>query len=245
MSDNFSYLIIDEATKIAAVVDPAEPATVLEAIKREGVNCTQVLTTHSHFDHAGGNSVMAKSIPGIAIIGGKGDNAQAVTKEVGEGDVIKIGTIDVQVLYTPCHTPGHVTFVADAKDGTPKCAFTGDTMFVAGCGNLNSGTPAQMYTALVEKIGTLPPETLVYVSLLPPRTPESTHTNTHKHTNTMYSRPRRYAGADRTLQQVGHEYTVKNLMFAVTVEPENVAIQQKLAWAKEQVKPSPQRTAPK
>ena len=47
------------------------------------------------------------------------------------------------VLYTPCHTPGHVTFVVD-NPGGPKSVFTGDTLFVAGCGNFNAGTPQQV-----------------------------------------------------------------------------------------------------
>jgi len=63
---------------------------------------------------------------------------------VSEGDFIMVGAVKVGVLYTPCHTPGHVTFVAESSDGGPKCVFTGDTLFVGGCGNFNAGTPQQV-----------------------------------------------------------------------------------------------------
>lgn len=77
------------------------------------------------------------------MVGGRGDNAAAVTREVGDGDSVMVGGLKVDVLFTPCHTPGHVTYVAENPEG-PKCVFTGDTLFVAGCGNFFSGTPAQV-----------------------------------------------------------------------------------------------------
>ena len=62
----------------------------------------------------------------------------------------------VTVLSTPCHTAGHICYLVDGN------VFTGDTMFVSGCGNFNSGTPAQMASAF-QKILALPDETLVWV----------------------------------------------------------------------------------
>merc|ERR1712146_709904 len=75
----------------------------------------------------------------------------------------------------------------------PAAAFTGDTLFVAGCGNFNSGTAQQMKTALVDKICALPDDSQLFV---------------------------------------GHEYTVKNLLFATTVEPDSQEVQDRLAWAR-------------
>lgn len=161
LEDNYAYIIVDETSKSAAAVDPADANAVVAAAAREGVTLTHVLTTHCHWDHAGGNKDMVNMCPGIEVVGGKGDNAAAVTREVGDGDNVMVGALKIGVLYTPCHTPGHVTFVVENPDG-PKCVFTGDTLFVAGCGNFNAGTPQQMYTALVEKIGSLPPDSLVY-----------------------------------------------------------------------------------
>lgn len=62
---------------------------------------------------------MKKLVPDIHIIGGKGDNAQGVEKEVGDGDLIEVGKLKFSVLHTPCHTAGHVTFVLDSAE--PKC----------------------------------------------------------------------------------------------------------------------------
>jgi len=163
LSDNYAYLIIDQKTKKAACVDPVEPKKIIAAAKEEGVKLTVSLTTHSHWDHAGGNSELAGLVKGIKIVGGYGDNAAAVTQEVKHDDEIKVGNLTVRTLYTPCHTPGHVCFFIDPKDGTPPVVFTGDTMFIGGCGNFNSGTPKMMYKAMVTILGSLPKETRVYV----------------------------------------------------------------------------------
>eukprot|EP01134_Creolimax_fragrantissima_P003353 CFRG3353T1 len=195
--DNYAYLIIDDETKDAAIIDPAEPTAVLPHIKAKGVNLKYILTTHSHFDHAGGNSEMSKTFPNAVIVGGKGDRAEAVTKEVWQGDELTIGTCKIKVISTPCHTAGHVCYHIHDEQDTESGGnvFTGDTLFVGGCGNFNDGTPKMMYEALVDKLAKLPGQTNVWV---------------------------------------GHEYTVKNLQFAVTVEPENQALRQKLEWANKQ-----------
>ena len=69
-------------------------------------------------------------------------------REVGDGDTVSIGELEVQVLFTPCHTPGHVCYYVPPSEahGAGK-VFTGDTLFIGGCGNFNSGTPAQMAAA--------------------------------------------------------------------------------------------------
>eukprot|EP01127_Copromyxa_protea_P017985 TRINITY_DN5562_c1_g1_i1.p1 TRINITY_DN5562_c1_g1~~TRINITY_DN5562_c1_g1_i1.p1 ORF type:complete len:271 (-),score=48.11 TRINITY_DN5562_c1_g1_i1:41-826(-) len=164
LSDNYSYILVDEATKTAAVIDPVEPEKVLARAKELGVEVTTVLTTHSHWDHAGGNTKISELLPtGTRIIGGKGDNAEAVTQEVGEGDIIELGELKIQTIYTPCHTPGHVCFYIPGTESAAGAVFTGDTMFVGGCGNFNAGTPKQMYENMLLKLGKLPSNTNVYV----------------------------------------------------------------------------------
>jgi len=163
LSDNYAYLLIDQKSKTAACVDPVEPQKVVDAANEENVKLVACLTTHSHWDHAGGNAQLAKMVKGIEIIGGYNDGTEAVTREVKQGDVITVGNLSVQTIYTPCHTPGHVCYFVDPGDGTPGAVFTGDTMFIGGCGNFNNGTPKQMYTAMVKKLGSLPRETSVYV----------------------------------------------------------------------------------
>ncbi|RXN02088.1 Hydroxyacylglutathione hydrolase, mitochondrial [Acipenser ruthenus] len=68
--DNYMYLLIDEETKEAAIVDPVEPQKVVEAVKKHGVKLTTVLTTHHHWDHAGGNEKMVKLVSGLNVYGG-------------------------------------------------------------------------------------------------------------------------------------------------------------------------------
>lgn len=160
LSDNFMYLIIDNESKEAAVIDPVKPENLFKEAEKRGAKITTVLTTHSHWDHAGGNKEIASKYPGIHIVGGKGDGVDAVQTEVGQDDRLQIGALPVRVIFTPCHTVGHVCYVVEPK-GCPPLVFTGDTMFAAGCGNFNSGTPAMMTDAF-EKLGSLPPDTYVY-----------------------------------------------------------------------------------
>ncbi|KAJ8923150.1 hypothetical protein NQ315_001704 [Exocentrus adspersus] len=144
LSDNYMYLISDENTKQAAVVDPVEPETVLKAVRDEGVNLTKVLTTHHHWDHAGGNEELVKKI-----------------SKRSSSDRFSIGDINVECLFTPCHTSGHICYYLTAP-GQPPAVFTGDTLFIAGCGRFFEGTAEQMYSALVEKLGNLPDNTRVF-----------------------------------------------------------------------------------
>ena len=113
-----------EETKTAAAVDPADAKAVVAAAAREGVRISHVLTTHCHWDHAGGNKDMVSDgavrdlsghglsqiwvprkqvslCPGIEVVGGKGDNAAAVSREVGDCDIVEVGKLRVGRL---CHT---------------------------------------------------------------------------------------------------------------------------------------------
>ncbi|CAH3044302.1 unnamed protein product, partial [Porites lobata] len=158
LSDNYMYLVVDEDTKEAAIVDPVEPKKVIAAVKKEGVKLTTVLTTHHHWDHAGGNGELAGLVKGLTVCGGD-DRIGALNKKVGHGDQLKIGNLNVKCLFTPCHTSGHICYVVNGK---PNAVFTGDTLFVAGCGKFFEGRPPEMYKALIEILGKLPQDTLVY-----------------------------------------------------------------------------------
>jgi len=160
-SDNYAYLLIDVVSRLAAAVDPAEPLKIAAALEAENVKLDSILTTHSHADHAGGNVEMARLYPGIKVYGGRGDGADGVTEEVWDGSVVKVGSLEVHVIATPCHTPGHVSYSVPGGPSSTGCVFTGDTLFIAGCGNFNSGTPAFMHDAF-SKLGALPRSTLVY-----------------------------------------------------------------------------------
>uniref|UniRef100_A0A3Q0STS1 Hydroxyacylglutathione hydrolase n=1 Tax=Amphilophus citrinellus TaxID=61819 RepID=A0A3Q0STS1_AMPCI len=162
LSDNYMYLLIDVDSKEAAVIDPVEPIKVVEAVRKHGVKLTTVLTTHHHWDHAGGNEKMLKLMPGLKVYGGD-DRVDAITKKVSHSSTLKVGSLNVKCLSTPCHTNGHICYYVTKENSTePPAVFTGDTLFVAGCGKFFEGTAEQMYKALIEILGRLPPETHVY-----------------------------------------------------------------------------------
>ncbi|XP_058183754.1 hydroxyacylglutathione hydrolase cytoplasmic [Rhododendron vialii] len=196
LEDNYAYIIIDEATKEGAAVDPVEPDKVLGVAKENGVELKSVLTTHHHWDHAGGNEKIKELVPGIRVYGGSLDNVKGCTNKVENGDRLSIGKdINILALHTPSHTKGHISYYLTGKAEEDPAVFTGDTLFVAGCGKFFEGTAEQMYQSLCVTLASLPQPTRVYC---------------------------------------GHEYTVKNLQFARTVEPENAKIAHKLSWAQQQ-----------
>jgi len=150
---------VEVADSVAAVVDPVEPDTVLKAVEREGVKLTTVLTTHHHWDHAGGNKGIVNKVPNLTVIGGD-DRIDAVTRLVKHGDELSVGGLQISCLFTPCHTTGHICYyVTQASD---KVVFTGDTLFLGGCGRFFEGSAEQMHEALVNILGKLPKDTKVF-----------------------------------------------------------------------------------
>uniref|UniRef100_A0AAF5CWV9 hydroxyacylglutathione hydrolase n=1 Tax=Strongyloides stercoralis TaxID=6248 RepID=A0AAF5CWV9_STRER len=191
LSDNFAYLVICQKTFHAAAVDPIEYSDIAKAVKDNNVTKLDgVLVTHHHWDHAGGTKSFAdKNAPLHTVIYGGGKKINYVKKIVKDGDEINIGSIKVKCLSTPCHTQDHICYYATTPDNEEKAVFTGDTLFISGCGRFFEGSPEEMNAALNKKLGSLPNDTLVYC---------------------------------------GHEYTVKNLQFALSLEPENNSLRQKL-----------------
>ncbi|KAK4489348.1 hypothetical protein RD792_005155 [Penstemon davidsonii] len=129
LEDNYSYMIIDDATKEAAVVDPVEPHKILRVAQENGVDLKLVLTTHHHWDHAGGNDKLKQLMPEIKIYGGSVDNVQGCTNKVENGDKLSLGAdISILALHTPCHTKGHISYYVTGKEGEDPAVFTGDTL---------------------------------------------------------------------------------------------------------------------
>nr|XP_029118190.1 hydroxyacylglutathione hydrolase cytoplasmic isoform X3 [Elaeis guineensis] len=103
LEDNYAYLIVDESTMEAAAVDPVEPKKIIESAKEIGAELKLVLTTHHHWDHAGGNEEIKKLVPGIKVFGGTIDNVKGCTNEVENGDKFTLGAdINILSLHTPC-----------------------------------------------------------------------------------------------------------------------------------------------
>uniref|UniRef100_A0A3N7FAV2 hydroxyacylglutathione hydrolase n=1 Tax=Populus trichocarpa TaxID=3694 RepID=A0A3N7FAV2_POPTR len=163
LEDNYSYLIIDESTKEAAVVDPVEPEKLVNAANEHGLHLKLVLTTHHHWDHAGGNEKIKEMVPGIKVYGGSLDNVKGCTNKVENGDKVSLGAdVNILALHTPCHTKGHISYYVTGKEGEDPAVFTGDTLFIAGCGKFFEGTAEQMYQSLCVTLGSLPKPTQVY-----------------------------------------------------------------------------------
>ncbi|XP_014487228.1 PREDICTED: hydroxyacylglutathione hydrolase, mitochondrial isoform X2 [Dinoponera quadriceps] len=160
LHDNYMYLIVDEATQEAAIVDPVAPESVVTAVTQNNVKLTKILTTHHHWDHAGGNAKLLKTYTDLPVYGGD-DRIVAINHEVKHNDTFNIGNLSVKCLSTPCHTRGHICYYITGE-GYPPTVFTGDTLFAGGCGKFFEGTADQMYKALVEVLGSLPEETEVY-----------------------------------------------------------------------------------
>nr|BAG61813.1 unnamed protein product [Homo sapiens] len=159
LTDNYMYLVIDDETKEAAIVDPVQPQKVVDAARKHGVKLTTVLTTHHHWDHAGGNE---KLVSGLKVYGGD-DRIGALTHKITHLSTLQVGSLNVKCLATPCHTSGHICYFVSKPGGSePPAVFTGDTLFVAGCGKFYEGTADEMCKALLEVLGRLPPDTRVY-----------------------------------------------------------------------------------
>ncbi len=160
LQDNYGYLVFCTATREAAVVDSPEAGPILDCLQSANLKLKKILNTHHHWDHVGGNRELLEVYPDLDVFGFEGDlnRIPGITKKVGDGDLVRLGAEDFRVLFTPGHTSGHISYYN--KDS--KLLFCGDTLMGAGCGRLFEGTPEQMVTSLIDKIGKLPGDTLCY-----------------------------------------------------------------------------------
>ncbi|CAG8482364.1 7634_t:CDS:2 [Diversispora eburnea] len=136
-----------------------EPAKILPVVKQQGVTLKHLITTHHHHDHSGGNEKLVSLLPGL-IVYGSDDRIPALTHAVKDGEEFKIGNISAKALFTVCHTSGSVSYYLQDKDD--KAVFTGDTLFIGGCGKFFEGTAEQMHNSLINVLGNLPQDTKVY-----------------------------------------------------------------------------------
>jgi len=159
---NFNYLIACPETGDALAIDPLDYSKCLAVAKDKGWTITQILNTHEHGDHTGGNSGMVKAT-GAKIIAHKnaGKRIPNMSRGVGAGDVIRVGkSVDLECLDTPGHTMSHICLLS--KTDQPAL-FCGDTMFNAGAGNChNGGHPEELYETFDRQLQTLDDNTLIY-----------------------------------------------------------------------------------
>ncbi len=158
LRDNYAYIIVCPDTNEAAVVDPSEAGPVWKAVKKLGVELVAILNTHHHWDHVGGNKKLLAKFPSLRVYGHASDRGRipGQTEYLDEGDSVDVGHLSGGITHNPGHTTGAVTYYFE------DAAFTGDTLFAAGCGRLFEGTPEHMYTSLYQKIGKHPETTRLF-----------------------------------------------------------------------------------
>lgn len=184
-ADNYIYLLHDAASNKTTVVDPADADPVKAELQRRGWGLDYILNTHHHNDHTGGNLALKRDY-GCEIYGYGADATRiaGIDHRLKDGEQVRVGESQAQVLFVPGHTLGHIAYYF-AQD---KALFCGDTLFSLGCGRLFEGTPQQMHESL-QKFAALPDDTRVYCA---------------------------------------HEYTQSNGAFALTIEPHNPALCQRM-----------------
>jgi hydroxyacylglutathione hydrolase len=191
LSDNYVYLVHEPGAGVTAVVDPPVVEPVLKRLAARGWTLDWILSTHHHADHTGGNLEL-KQATGCRVAGARADEARipGIDLKLGEGDRFQLGEAEAQVLETPGHTSGHISYWFPQA----KALFCADTLFSLGCGRVFEGSYAQMWNSL-SKLADLPDDALVYC---------------------------------------GHEYTQSNARFALSVDPDNKALQARAAEVERQ-----------
>jgi hydroxyacylglutathione hydrolase len=157
LSDNYAFIIRDEATGKTATIDTPDAAPILAELKKLGWGLDLILNTHWHPDHAGGNAEI-QAATGCAIVGpGEVTRIAPLDREVHDGDTVELGETTFKVIDTGGHTLGHITYF----DPADRIAFVGDTLFTLGCGRMFEGDPKQFWTSL-QRLAALPEDTTVY-----------------------------------------------------------------------------------
>ena len=159
---NFNYLIACGESGEALAIDPLDHEKCLKLATARGWRITQILNTHEHHDHTGGNAaVIAATGAKLLAHANAKDSIAGLDRGLRAGDVIKVGrSVELEALDTPGHTMAHVCLLSHTD--TPAL-FCGDTLFNAGAGNCHhGGHPAQLYDTFASQLAKLPEATLVY-----------------------------------------------------------------------------------
>ena len=158
LKDNYSYLIIDEKSNIACVVDPSEAKPIIKYLENTQIELKFILNTHHHYDHVGGNKELKEKY-GASVIGYKGDKERIPEIDilVSDEETWMYKNFEAKIIHIPGHTLGHICFYFYKND----LVFTGDTLFSLGCGRIFEGTNEQMFNSLM-KLKELPKNTKIF-----------------------------------------------------------------------------------
>lgn len=198
-NDNYGYIINDQKTNTLIGIDFGDfESSKLAVEKIEKISNSKlkfIMTTHAHWDHSGGNAEWKKTLKNeITIFSGDTPECKVPSSDkfLKDNEEISFGNLSIKCLHTPGHIKSHVCFLLSDSllpDEGLKFAFTGDTLFSAGCGRVFAGTHEEMFYSLIKLRSLDRKKTIVYC---------------------------------------GHEYTLKNLEFALSLEPENEIVKGKI-----------------
>ena len=169
---NFSYVIFDEHDKVGVIIDPSwDLEKILEFLEKNKISAKYIINTHTHFDHVLGNDQVAE-ITKAAIIQHEKSSLKK-DRSVREGEIINVGQVELEVLYTPGHSEDSICLIVDKED-----IITGDTLFVGNIGrvDLPGSSPDSMYDSL-SRIAKLEDSLVVYPGHNYGMTPTSTILN--------------------------------------------------------------------
>lgn len=191
-SDNFGYLVRDEASGRVAAIDAPEEAAIASALEARGWSLTDIFITHHHPDHTEAIGPL-KARYDVTVIGPRAekDKISGLDVLVSGGESVSLGETTFDVIDVPGHTLGHIAYHGKAD----KVLFSADALFSLGVGRMFEGTPGPMWEGL-ERLKALDPDTLIYC---------------------------------------GHEYTLANGAFALSVDPHNEALGARVAAARAQI----------
>lgn len=159
-SSTYTYLLADEASREAALIDSVQEQADRDAklIQELGLSLKYLLETHVHADHITGVTRLKAQFPRAQSVVSARGGAPCADHLAQDGDVFRIGELEIQVLATPGHTNGCISYHVDDR------VFTGDALLIRGCGrtDFQEGSASQLYDSVNNKLFALPDQTIIY-----------------------------------------------------------------------------------